>query len=101
MASLIHRSRSTCQDLNRRHHECPKSEVRKPSRASSGMHVGLRATLVSRFRSSQVPAALSCELRNQRDTSKLLTLVWFLDLKFYARSLHTCRNFKSTTPANL
>src|SRR6266446_9239341 len=26
--------------------------------------------------------AFSCELRNQRDTSKLLTLVWFLDLKF-------------------
>src|SRR6266705_2441459 len=25
---------------------------------------------------------LSCELRNQRDTSKLKTLVWFLDLKF-------------------
>jgi hypothetical protein len=23
-----------------------------------------------------------CELRNQRDTSKLMTLVWFLDLKF-------------------
>src|SRR6516162_4696920 len=25
---------------------------------------------------------LSCELRNQRDTSKLVTLVWVLDLKF-------------------
>jgi len=25
---------------------------------------------------------LSCELRNQSDTSKLMTLVWFLDLKF-------------------
>src|SRR5262249_32645274 len=24
----------------------------------------------------------ACELRNQRDTSKLMTLVWFLDLKF-------------------
>ena len=25
---------------------------------------------------------LRCELRNQRDTSKVMILVWFLDLKF-------------------
>src|SRR5262249_35231118 len=37
----------------------------------------------------------SCELRNQRDTSKLLTLVWFLDLKFL------CEHFKSTTRGGL
>src|SRR5262249_18217382 len=28
---------------------------------------------------------LSCELRNQRDTSKLMSLVWFVDLKFLCK----------------
>src|SRR5207344_1093391 len=42
-----------------------------------------------------------CELRNQRDNSKLMTLVWFLDLKFLCEALHICRNFKSTTLACL
>src|SRR5262249_10691105 len=40
-------------------------------------------SLVSRFRKfARHCGTLSCELRNLRDTSKLITLVWFLDLKF-------------------
>src|SRR5439155_13456516 len=39
---------------------------------------------------------LLCELRNPRDTSKSMTLVRFLDLKFLHVRAEICRNFKST-----
>jgi hypothetical protein len=42
-------------------------------------------SLLQHFRASSIPIpkfALSCELRNLRDTSTSMILVWFLDLKF-------------------
>src|SRR5262249_21471988 len=44
-------------------------------------------------------STLSCELRNQRDTSKLTHSSVVLDLKFLGEFAAYCRNFKSTTLA--
>jgi len=44
------------------------------------MRIAPASVLIPKFASPC--GILSCELRNLEDTSKFMTLVWFLDLKF-------------------